>query len=216
MVRFIARAVLLVVFVLAFGLAVHLLSLPKEKETLATLAATLAVIAAVISAWPSLKVLELQEDATRPNPVLYFDVSSRYLLMLLKMKNCGAAVAYDIVVNWEMHPTNDQNEEVTALDQVAVLVPQQSVSVNIGLSNTLLTRKKSMTFLGTLEFRDSSGKKYSTPFKCSADQFARQLDFDEEMPKTLHELQKLPKNLENIAVALRRSVEEHHRSTPTD
>ncbi|MFN8942214.1 MAG: hypothetical protein ACK6DZ_25640 [Acidobacteriota bacterium] len=204
MVRFIARSVLVVVLLSCFGLIIHLLSLPKDKDMLATLTATLAVIAAVISAFPALRVLELQEDATRPNPILYFDVSSRYLLMLLKLKNIGAAVAYDITINWETRPINADGKEITALDKVAVLVPQQCVSVNVGLANQLYTTRDSMTFVGSLSYRDASGKQYSTPFTCSADHFDSQLDFDEELPKTLHELQKLPESLGKIQQAILR------------
>ena len=75
--RVFVRVLLIGVFFAAVGLVVFLLLGPKQKETWATLTAVLAVIAAVISAWPSLRVLEIQEDATRPNPVPFFDFGAR-------------------------------------------------------------------------------------------------------------------------------------------
>ena len=42
---------------------------PADPVTWATIAAALAVIAAVASAWTSQRVLELQEDSQRPNPI---------------------------------------------------------------------------------------------------------------------------------------------------
>jgi heme/copper-type cytochrome/quinol oxidase subunit 4 len=75
--RVFVRVLLIGVFFAAVGLVVFLLLGPKQKETWATLTAVLAVIAAVISAWPSLRVLEIQEDATRPNPVPFFAFGAR-------------------------------------------------------------------------------------------------------------------------------------------
>jgi Kef-type K+ transport system membrane component KefB len=75
--RVFVRVLLIGVFFAAVGLVVFLLLGPKQKETWATLTAVLAVIAAVISAWPSLRVLEIQEDATRTNPVPFFAFGAR-------------------------------------------------------------------------------------------------------------------------------------------
>ena len=97
--RILVRLLLAVVFTAAIVLVAVLLLGPKSKETWATLTAAPAVIAAVISAWPSLRVLEIQEDATRPSPTPYFDFTSRYGLMLLRVKNSGAGVAYDVRLN---------------------------------------------------------------------------------------------------------------------
>jgi len=99
--RLFVRSLLAVVFFAAIALAFVLLMGPRQTETLATLTAVLAVIAAVISAWPSLRVLEMQEDATRPCPTPYFDITSRYGLLLLRVKNLGAGVAYNVRLTWE-------------------------------------------------------------------------------------------------------------------
>src|ERR1039458_6013511 len=104
--RILVRLLLAVVFTAAIVLVAVLLAGPKSKETWATLTAVLAVIAAVISAWPSLRVLEIQEDATRPCPMPYFDVTSRYGFLQLRVKNIGAGVAYDVILSWDKHPQN--------------------------------------------------------------------------------------------------------------
>ncbi len=70
--RALVRILLAAVFIGAMVLAAVLLLGAKSKETWATLTAVLAVIAAVISAWQSLRVLEIQEDATRPCPTPYY------------------------------------------------------------------------------------------------------------------------------------------------
>src|SRR5271166_4187864 len=124
--RTLARVLLIFVFAVAVALAGFLLFRPKQPETWATLTAVLALVAAVISAWPALRVLEIQEDATRPCPTPFFDVTSRYGLMLLRVKNLGAGTAYDVRLNWSQPLHNEEGNEVTALDAIPILIPQES------------------------------------------------------------------------------------------
>jgi hypothetical protein len=200
--RLLVRLLLALVFTAAIVLATFLLLGPKSKETWATLTAVLAVIAAVISAWPSLRVLEIQEDATRPCPTPHFDLTSRYGLLQLRVKNIGAGVAYDVHLNWDKHPQNEEGEDVTALDTISVLMPHDSVSILMGRSNELVRKYPTMRFEGTVEFKDVAGRKRAERFRCSADEHRSRLTFDQELPKTLYELQKLPEELEKIHKAI--------------
>jgi hypothetical protein len=197
------RILLGVVFVAAVALAVVLLVGPKQTETWATLTGTLAVIAAVISAWPSLRVLEIQEDATRPHPIPYFDITSRYGFLLLRVKNIGAGVAYDVLLNWIKRPQNEKGEEVTAVDAISVLMPQDSVSVLVGRPHELFKKYPAMQFEGTVEYKDATGKRMSQRFLCSADEHRTRLMHDDELPRTLYDLQQLPQKLTEICKAIR-------------
>ena len=200
--RLFVRILLGTVFTAAIVLVSFLLVGPKSKETWATLTAVLAVIAAVISAWPSLRVLEIQEDATRPCPMPYFDVTSRYGFLQLRLKNIGAGVAYDVILTWDKHPQNAEGEDVTALDSVSVLMPHDSVSVLVGTALEIVQKYPILRFEGTLEFKDATGKRRTQRFVCSADEHRKRLTFDDEMPKTLHELQRLPEKLTDICKAI--------------
>ena len=200
--RLFVRILLGTVFTAAIVLVSFLLLSPKSKETWATLTAVLAVIAAVISAWPSLRILEIQEDATRPCPIPYFDITSRYGLLLLRVKNIGAGVAYDVTLNWDKHPQNEEGEDVTALDSIAVLTPHDSVSVLVGTALEIVQKYPILRFEGTLEFKDVTGKRRTQRFVCSADEHRKRLTFDDEMPKTLHDLQKIPEKLTEICKAI--------------
>jgi len=197
-----SRILLAVVFFAALGLAVFLLRGPKEKETWATLTAVLAVIAAVISAWPSIRVLEIQEDANRPCPTPYFDLTSRYGLLLLRVKNLGAGVAYDVRMSWKDHPRNEEGEKVSSLDVIPVLMPQGSASVNIGRPHELFRKYPSMRYEGTVEFKDIGGRLIKREFVCSADEHRSQLVHDDEMLRTLYDLQKVPEKLAEIKTAI--------------
>ena len=200
--RLFVRILLGTVFTAAIVLVSFLLLSPKSKETWATLTAVLAVIAAVISAWPSLRILEIQEDATRPCPIPYFDITSRYGLLLLRVKNIGAGVAYDVTLNWDKHPQNEEGEDVTALDSIAVLTPHDSVSIFVGTAHEVLEKYPTMRFEGKLEIKDVTGKHITQRFVCSADEHRKRLTFDDEMPKTLHDLQKIPEKLTEICKAI--------------
>jgi hypothetical protein len=47
-----------------------------------------------------------------------------------------------------------------------------------------------------------AGKERTQRFRCSADEQRSRLTFDQELPKTLHELQKLPEELDKIRKAI--------------
>lgn len=197
------RILLATVFFGAIVLAVVLLLGAKSKETWATLTAVLAVIAAVISAWQSLRVFEIQEDATRPCPTPYFDVTSRYGLLLLRVKNLGAGVAYDVCLKWVKHPQNEEGEELRELDEIPVLMPHESASITAGRPCELYKKYPAIRFEGTVEFKDVMGKLRKQRFVCSADEHRKRLVHDDEMVRTLYDLQKIPEKLDDISKAIR-------------
>lgn len=187
------------VLIACIGLLIFLLHLPKEKETWSTLAAVLAVIAAVIAVLPALRVLQIQEDSQRPRPTPHFDLASRYDLLQLRVKNLGASVAYDIQLEWKTCPVDYKGDEVRSLDHISVLLPQESVSTLIGTSHDTVRKLSRTQFEGDCRYRDASGKRFCQKFICSVDANQKQLLHDNELPKTLRELQDIPKEIARIA-----------------
>lgn len=195
-----------IVLVACITLAAILLYGPKEKETWTTLAALLAVTAAVIAVLPALRVLELQEDSLRPRPIPYFDLTSRYDLLQLRVKNFGAGVAYDVQLKWKTRPVDHKGNEVQSLDRISVLLPQESVSTLIGASHDAVGKLSDTQFEGECHYKDSSGKRFRQNFICSVVASQKQLQHDNELPKTLRELQDIPKELARIAEQLEKLV----------
>lgn len=191
-----------IVLLVCITLAGILLYGPKEKETWSTLAALLAVTAAVIAVFPALRVLELQEASLRPLPTPYFDLTSRYNLLQLRVKNFGAGVAYDVQLKWKNRPVDRKGNEVQVLDRISVLLPQESVSTLIGSSCDTVRKLSDTLFVGECHYKDSSGKRFRQNFICSVDASQKQLLHDNELPKTLRELQDIPKELSRIAEQL--------------
>jgi hypothetical protein len=209
--RKLVRASLVIVLLAAIGLIVYVLLFvgPKEKETWATITGLLAVIAAVISSFPALRVLDLQDDSSRPRPMPYFDLSSRYNLLQLRVKNIGPAVAYDVRLKWKTHPIDYKGEEISVLDEIPVLLPDHSVSTNLGVSHEMVKRYLKTPFEGVAEYKDANGKSLRQRFICSTQEHVKRLMHDEELPKTLRDLQKVSEQLEEIAKALNQ-MRAHH------
>lgn len=193
------RLCLAIVLVACLALAGFLLHGPKEKETWSTLTALLAVTAAVIAVLPALRVLEIQEDALRPRPTPYFDLTGRYNLLQLRVKNLGGGVAYDVQLKWKAHPVDHKGNKVQSLDHISVLLPQESVSTLIGASFEEVGKLSDTRFEGECSCKDSTGKKFHQKFVCSVDASQKQLLHDNELPKTLRDLQNIPKELARIA-----------------
>jgi len=203
------HAVLTLVLVATVGVSVFLFNGTdsKHKDFVTALPGILAVVAAIVAAWPTVKMFEMQRDALRPSPTPYFDITSRYGLLLLRVKNLGASVAYDVTIKWDQHPKNEEGEDVTALDSISSLMPQASASMNVGRPHKLFQKYKTMEFGGTVEFKDVEGTEYKQRFKCSADEHRASLTYDDEMTRTLYDLQKLPKGLDVIAKAIKEAGE---------
>lgn len=197
-----AKAFLALVFLSSLALMGFLLHGPKEKETWATLTGLLAVIAAVIAAVPALRVLEIQEDTLRPRPTPFFDLTSRYNFLQLRVKNLGGGTAYDVDLKWKTHPVDHQGNAVISLDHISVLLPQESASTLVGAASTIVREISESRFEGECSFKDSAGKKYRQQFICSVDAHQKQLLHDHELPKTLRDLQEIPKELSRIAKTL--------------
>jgi len=180
---------------------------PRESDTWAAITGLLAVITAVIAAFPALRVVELQEDSLHPRPTPYFDVSSRYSLLQLRVKNIGPSVACDIKLRWKSRPSDNMGNEITALDEIPVLLPGESVSTLVGTSIEIVRKYASLRFEGEVEFRNENRKRMHKYFVCTTQEHGKRLVYDEELPKTLYQLQKIPEQLEQITEALSRAAE---------
>jgi hypothetical protein len=198
-VRTLVRLSLAIILIACLTLIGFLLHGPKEKDTFAVLTGLLAVIAAVIGAVPALRIVEIQEDTLRPRPTPYFDLTSRYNMLQLRVKNIGGGVAYDVHLIWKTHPLDQSGNKVTSLDEISVLLPQDSASVLIGVSHEAVKAFSQKRFEGECTFKNSNGRKYREKFICSVDGNRKQLIHDDELPKALRDVQEIPKILGRIA-----------------
>jgi hypothetical protein len=197
--RLTTRVFLGLALILAVGVAFVSLNaaLDGKDSAWAALAAALAVITSMVSAWGAQRVVELEEDKMMPFPYPQFDVTSRYGLMLLKMTNFGGSAAHHIRIVWDEPLTNSKGVEVkfapdTESNVIPVLVPGQHVSKIVDGHIEFFAAKHAHTYRGRIEYQDSTGAQRNHPFMLDAEAYKGAPLYDEESLKTHHELQKLP------------------------
>jgi hypothetical protein len=198
LVRFVLGAAMLVAVAVA-GVAVANLG-PADATAWATVAAALAVVAAVASGWTGQRVLELQEDAQEPNPVPVIDLRSRYQLAQFRITNHGGTSAHDVRIAWQQQLRDAEGNDVLLGRDVAIpVIPHgDSASVLLGGSDAFMRAHTDTTCRGTVSFTNGSGRRYSRVFAVSAEHERTALVHDEEGPRTHWELQRIPGELERI------------------
>ena len=171
-------------------------------------AASSAVIAAVVSAWTSTRVLERQEDAQLPYPYPYIDASSRYQLLQLRIQNFGGTTARSIRLVWDKPLRNRQGNNV-GCQEIPILMPQHSVAEVIDVDFAFFDREQDAEYSGMVLFRDANGKDYKHPFHVSVEQYRVASTYDDEVQKTHYKLQQIPEHLKRLnreLVTLRRAL----------
>ena len=73
----------------------------------------------------------------------------------------------------------------------------------VGRPHQLFQKYPTMRFEGMVEFRDATKKSMRYAFICSADEHRKRLVHDDELPRTLYELQQIPNKLSEIGSAIR-------------
>jgi len=205
MARFLVRLILVAALFVSIGAiwAAFWFLGPSDASTWATVAAALAVITSVISSWTSQRALELQQDAQKPYPYPSIDVESRYGLIQLRVTNYGGGVARDIFLRWK-RPLMDSRGELVRftkqedVPEIPILLPNESISKFIDGSLLLFQKYTDMNYTGTVEFKDASKRKHRIPFFLSIEKYRSTLTFATEEPKTHHELQKIPQELQKL------------------
>lgn len=200
--RAIRRTLLYSLFLASICCIIYVL-LGANSQKFPLVIALLAVLAAIIAALPSFKLLELQEDSVRPHIFPHFDYSSRHNLLQLRVVNLGNVVAHDIRLTWLEHIPGIEGESIESLDRIQLLLPNGSASTLIGESRAKVQEFGDKKFMGFCTYTDSRGKWYKEAFTLSVEGYRKRLVHDDELPKTLRELQELPEKLGKIEEAIR-------------
>lgn len=189
-----------------------------HKEAWASLAASLAVVTSMVSAWGAQRVVELEEQKLEPYPYPQFDATSRYGLMLLKITNLGGTAAHNIKLVWDKPLKNSRGEQIGfsengSCGELSVLLPGQHVSKIVDGHIELFQREGPHTYGGSVEFQDSRGRRRSHRFLIDAEVYKGSPLFDDEALNTHHELQKLPELLQTLSTKVTKiaaQLERHH------
>lgn len=201
-----ARIILAVSFALSIAVVIFALTAatPISDGAWATIAAALAVVASVVAAWTSQKSFELQQDAQLPYPYPSVDGRSRYGLLQLCVTNTGGTAAHNIRITWDKPLLNSKGERIVFTKQdgapdIAVLLPGQRASKLIDGSAQFFPAVTNADYSGVIEFEDGSGRRLKHRFQISIEDLRGSLYHDQEEPKALFELQKIPGKIEELA-----------------
>jgi|GEM_PF-1726192 len=174
-----------------------------QKEAWATLAAALAVVTSMVSAWGAQRVIELEEQKLEPYPYPQFDATSRYGFLLLKITNFGGGAAHNIKLVWDKPLKNSHGQEIrfspdSTSGEISILVPGQHISKIVDGLIELFQIEGPHIYSGSIEYQDSNGRKKSHRFMLDAEAYKGTPLNDEESIKTHHELQKLPDRIQEL------------------
>lgn len=145
-----------------------------------TIAATLAVITAIIGTFLSLKIVWKQEDEFEPEILVLFDVDSRSGVIQLVIKNIGGSNAYDIKLKWNKTLKDAKDKEVV-LPYVPVLTKGDSIKLIIDSTKDRLQKSETenleLVYGGIVEYKYSKkDKKYRNEnFEISLEHFKNKI-----------------------------------------
>lgn len=200
--------IIFVLFIIASIILAAISSINKEWETTT---ASISLIIAIISGWIAHEVFIIQAEANKPQIVIRLDFKSRYGLIMLVAENLGMRPAFNIKLNWNKELKNYKGEilKFNSFDQksdIPVLNAKEQTSIIIDTPNRFFEKYKNdcLDYSGTISYQESltSRRKTKYPFRFSFKHYATSPLFENEEPKTMFELQKIPDKLNEIKKAL--------------
>ncbi|WP_430974667.1 hypothetical protein [Sunxiuqinia rutila] len=204
------------VFAILLLISFYLAFLSLQNKEWESLTATISLTIAIISGWIAYESFYNQSLARRPQIILKLDFKSRYDLILLVAENLGEKPAFNIKFEWKQKLANHKGEEIRfnkyddSID-IPVLNPKENTSLIIDLASRFYENRKTenLDFNGTIKFQESlnSKRKTSYPFHFSFKHYGMSPSFENEEPKTMYELQKIPEKLENIKLEIKKIID---------
>jgi hypothetical protein len=183
----------------------------NKTESFSVIAASLAVLTAIISSYSSIKIIENEEDKNRPNIIINIDCLSRYGLVQYLIRNNGNSLAQDIQIEWckENNPENTDPKIWSKLNNkhINVLMPNEELHIPISGHIQLFDVNRKQLYKGTIKYKDINKKEIKEIFILDFDKYKDTLLGSDEINKMGFELQKLPEILGKIENSVRKYTE---------
>jgi len=199
-----------VFFILA---SISLIIISFYNKQWGTITASISLIIAIISGWIAYEVFYKQTQAEKPQIVLRLDFRSRHGLVLLVAENLGKRPAFNIRIKWDKELKNHKEETVkfNKYDNgpdIPVLNAKETTSTVVDVPHKLFSRYKEyrFDFSGIITYQETLKSKHKTsnPFLFSIKHYGNSPEIENEEPKTMFELQKIPEKLEEITKELKK------------
>lgn len=176
--------------------------------------ASVSLLVALISLFLSTLSFNQYLDAKLPQIVVDSDTKSRYGLMLLLIKNYGDKTAYNIEINWDKPIKNYKGENILSTDndcsvmKIPVLQKGQELKIVIDTPGNFYTKYKDeeMKYSGEIKYYLTNNKKtgkIKSSFYLDFSIFRKTVYDESELLRASYEIQKIPKELEEIKKLLK-------------
>ncbi len=148
-----------------------------EKDW-ATVAASLAVVAALIANLNGQRVAWRQEDEFEPDVEVQYDLKSRNSIVLLSLRNTGGSNAYDVSLIFDV-PLIDHTGQVVSFEQIPCVIRgerlKKIVDVTVDFFRKIEIGQLNKVQSGIVQFKTSKlGKRYIRKrFYISIEQYRR-------------------------------------------
>jgi hypothetical protein len=195
------------IFIVLLIASISLTIISLKNKEWESVTATISLIIAIISGWIAYETFYRQNQAEKAQIVVKLDFTSRYDVILLVVENLGLKPAFNITLNWNQELRNLKGEKIrfnkfNEKVDIPVLNPSERTSVLIDVASRFYSKRseKDMDYDGTVKFQESLNSKRQTsyPFHFSFKHYNLSPAFENETPKTMFELQKIPDKLESI------------------
>ncbi len=177
------------------------------------MAASLAVITAVISTWSSQKIIWKQEDELEPDLIVGFDLDSRSGLIQLLIMNKGGGNAYDVSIEW-IKPLIGFNNKIINFNLIHTFLKGETYRVIVAGSVKTFEEAKSLNqeliFTGKVKYKiGKRSKSHRTsyfeislePYRNKARPYSDEQEYylrNAGLTKALGEIQESINNLTNV------------------
>ncbi|PQV65270.1 hypothetical protein B1R32_1017 [Abditibacterium utsteinense] len=179
---------------------------PTKLEPWATVAAALAVIASLFSAWTAQRVFEEQKEKEQPYVYPAINIHDRIGLALLKVTNYGGSSAYGVCIKWENAPKGMHTAIPFKSDEgpaIHVLMQGESAAEALnGAAHNFFKENIPAVFKGIISYKNGAGRKFAHPFIVSGEQLRHSLTFITNREGAYDKIADIPKKLDDITGAI--------------
>lgn len=204
----IRRTLSLLLLFCGFIATVFILHKAYLLEEWNTIAASLAVIVAIVTLYTSMKVTWKNEDEQEPDFLLNWDFKSNNVSNYITIKNIGGGSAYDVSIEWTKTLKNFNNESVS-FGNIPTLSKNQQVKTLVStISQTWANAKEygkdNDNFTGLVKYKvTKKSRRYQRQEFCISLGHKRYRNGYEDLEQEFHDQgKKIVRQLEKINTSI--------------
>ena len=199
----ITRVITRVIFVLAFIISICVILIVTlfkcfiPVDSLNVIAASLAVITAILSSYGSLKLLENEEDSRRPKVIIEPDLFSMAWHVQISIKNIGFELAENIQIIFDKEYQSTRTQQKVNDRDIVSIMPSENIRISIASSVYFLKNDKKV-YKGQLIYCDSKQKKYKDRFCIDFGKYEKSTIYTNDYHEAAEKLTKFPEKMDKL------------------